>query len=160
LTFGASLVHPVFAGARGFWDGYYSTLWLDGQLSGRGAFEFRPPWNYAAMLSGAWLALLPTAGILIGLARAARRPVESLDDGRLLCAAGLLVYAGALLVNCLLVPAYAQCKATHTLGAMPFYVVTGASGLDALCRWRPARIVVLAGMALWAAAAYRAYLVP
>jgi hypothetical protein len=34
LSFGQSLSYPVYAGVKGFWDGVYSTLWLDGFNSG------------------------------------------------------------------------------------------------------------------------------
>ncbi len=67
LSFGQSLSYPVYAGVKGFWDGIYSTLWLDGFNSGLMSFRYRPPWNENFMAAGALLALLPSFIILSGL---------------------------------------------------------------------------------------------
>ena len=111
--FGTALIWPWNAATRGFWDGYYSTLWADGNLGSIVAFADIPPWNYAPMWASHWVALLPSALVLIGFAAALRPPP---NRGAQLLQAGAIAFAVqifAALVLFVSVPIYSQVKATQ-----------------------------------------------
>jgi len=159
ITFGEALTYPVYSAVNGFWDAIFSTFWLDGFLSSRVRYDWRPPWNYDLMLSGAWLALLPSAGILLGVLMVLRRPGRAMAHGQLFAVCCLGVYLAALLYLYLAVPIYTTAKATYTVGLTPCYAVLAATGLDILMRRPFLRALVYACVACWAVAAYLAYLV-
>lgn len=152
--FGVSLSRPVMAGLHSFGDSFYSTLWLDGQLSSAIDFAARPPWRYDAMLACAPLALLPSFLLLIGMLYALRR-----GDARLrLFAAALAVYGLALLQQYFALPIYSTGKASYTLGLLPVYAVLVLQGLQAIAaerRWL--RDLLLAYLCAFAGQAYVGY---
>jgi len=158
-TFGEALVHPVCASSSSFWDGVYSTLWLDGHLSSIIVHDYIPPWNYGFMLAGAWLALPLTAALVVGIAAALLRPARSARNGLLFCAGTLGLYFAAMLYAFLTVPMYCVVKASYTLGLVPCYAVLIAAGYERLARWRLPRALLCAAVACWAVAVYLAYFV-
>ncbi len=134
LRFGQSLVHPWFSGFSGFPDGVYSTLWGDGLFGGSGDFLLRPPWNYDFMAISCWLALLPAAGIVIGVAMGVflfiRWPAP---EWFLLLGLGFL--AGLAVVHLTTtVPYCSVVKAFYGFPALAPLCVFGALGLDFLFR--------------------------
>lgn len=157
--FGESLRYPVYAGVTGFWDALYSTLWMDGQLSGIASYAKAPPWNYGYMLACAWLSLLPTAAVLLGIARAVRHPASAQGDGTLFAASCLVIYIAAIGFLFLTVPIYSIVKGSYTMGLIPCYAVLCASGFDVLTRRRWMKIPAGGIMACWAFSAYAAYVV-
>lgn len=154
-----ALGHPVLAGFGGYWDGLYTTLWADGQLSGS-AFQFlqQPFWDYGFMAAGALLALPMTAAAVGGAARA----FWSRRDGAAalrLCVVAVAAYAAAILYVYLRVPYYSVVKASYALGALPCLAVLIAAGLEPLLRrGRPWRSLCWGVVACWAAASFLAYL--
>ena len=159
ITFGEALIYPVYSAINGFWDAIFSTFWLDGFLSSRVRYEWRPPWNYDLMLSGVWLGLLPSAGILLGILMALRWPGRAVARGQIFAVCCLGVYLIALLYIYLAVPIYTAAKATYTIGLTPCYAILAATGLDILMRGPLLRALIYAGLACWAVAAYLAYFV-
>ncbi len=159
LSFGASLLHPIYAAIYGFWNSIYSTLWLDGSISSITMYSYRPPWNYNFMISGSLLALLPTAGILIGMIEIFSRPLKALKEGKLFCAYCVCVYFAALLYLYISLPIYSTAKATYTLGLLPCYAVICVSGLNVLTRNIISRGLVNAVLSCWAVSAYLSYFV-
>ena len=157
-AFGESLTYPVFSGFKGFWDSIYSSFWMDGYLSSSG-YSTRPPWNYGLMFSGAWLALVPTAGIITGFVSAIVRPVESLKRGELFAAAFVALYFAALMYLYIDVPIYSTAKACYTIGLTPLFGAFGAMGLGLLMRGALLRAAVFGAVASWAVFAYLAYFV-
>lgn len=157
-AFGESLTYPVFSGFKGLWDSVYSSFWMDGYLSSNG-FKTRPPWNYNLMFSGAWLALIPTLGILAGFVVAVVRPVKSLERGEVFAAAFIAVYFTALLYLYIDVPIYSTAKACYTIGLTPLYGALGATGLGLLMHGPFLRAVVFGAVSSWAVFAYLAYFV-
>ena len=157
--FGSSLTSPIYAAINGFWDSIYSTLWLDGYLSSMFLYDFRPPWNYDFMLSGAWLALFPTIGILIGFLLPIFYPARALKPIEVFSALCIVVYFGALLYLFLKLPIYSCAKATYTLGLIPCYAVLGSTGLNVLMRHSILRAFIFGGIACWAIFAYLAYFI-
>ena len=159
LSFGQSLVAPIYSAVQGFWDSIYSTLWLDGGLSGTGVYKFRPPWHYNFMLSGALLSLVPTAGIILGILTTLSRPFRRAYRAQLISVFCIGIYFAALLYMYLTVPVYSTAKATYTLGLIPCYAVLSVTGLDLVSRNRLARAAVNGCLACWAVAAYCSYFV-
>jgi dolichyl-phosphate-mannose-protein mannosyltransferase len=149
FRFGSGLTRPFDAASHGFWDNYYSTLWADGAMGSKIEFDLIPPWNYGPMLASVWLAIVPSALIAIGFARAmvARRDhrEELIQIGALalatLVAAALLLYVR--------LPVYSQGKATYLLGLTPIFGLLAASGCGEIRNDR-ARIAAMAGLAGWA----------
>ena len=154
--FGESLVYPGFS-IGSFWDSFYSTMWMDGFFSGvpDPALNY---WNHDLMLSGPWLAILPSLGIVIGIA-ASLKYREAANAGLLLLALCVALYFGALIDFYLKVPFYSAAKATYTSGITVCYALLGALGLGALSRWLWVRAVVNGWISSWAVYAYGAYFI-
>jgi len=156
-SFGQALTRPIYSALYGFWDGIYSTLWLDGFLSSQvDAISF-PPWNLDPMLSSVWLSLLPTAALLLGAGAIAIRPVRAARSGELLALVCLGTYLLAAAYLTLRIPSFSTIKATYTMGVLPCYAIVAAAGFRPLVARAPGRAIVNAGMVCWALAAYAAY---
>jgi hypothetical protein len=158
ISFGRSLTHPLFSALNGFWDSIYSTFWLDGLNSSVVSYKINPPWNYDFMLSSALLALLPSAGIILGLIMSLRRPWAA-HPGQVFAVYCIAVYFAALLYLYVTVPIYSTAKATYTIGLVPCYAVICVTGLDYLTRTRYLRAAIYALLACWAVAVYSSYFV-
>jgi hypothetical protein len=158
-SFGESLRHPVYSGAVGFWDSLYSTLWLDGFLSGMAIFRVRPPWNDDFMLAGASLGLIPTALLLLGLGAPLRERLKGSRAALLFASGCLAIYLAAILDVWVRLPVYSAAKASYTLGLAPCYGLLIAAGAEAFLRGRLARSLTAAMVSCWAVAAFLAYFV-
>ncbi len=157
LAFGESLRHPIYAGLSGFWDALYSTFWLDGFLTGMTDFSTRPPWDFWAMNSLAWLSLLPMLALCLGAARAVN---GARTDPRLRFAAVCVIaYLLASAWIFLRVGNYSAVKASYLCGLAPAFGVLAAAGFERLARPRPARPIVWACLACWAVSSYAAFFV-
>jgi hypothetical protein len=98
LTFGAALSYPVYSAVHGFWDGFYSTLWLDGYVGSTVEFGLWPLWNFDYLLASAWLSLLPTAALALGVAAILARPLHSARSGELFALLWLATMVLAMLL--------------------------------------------------------------
>jgi hypothetical protein len=166
LRFGEALAYPIYAAGVGLWDGIYSTLWLDGQLSGIAVKRMMPPWNESFLLAGAWLAILPTAAILLGAVRAVRSPTASeggerarVRDAERFSVACIACYVGAIVYLNVSAPMYCVAKASYLAATTPCLAVLAASGFDRFTRDRRLRPAVCGGFACWTVGAYAAYFV-
>jgi tetratricopeptide (TPR) repeat protein len=134
FRFGKALIAPFFSGFNGFADGMYSTLWGDGLCGGVPDLTYRPPWNYALMVPGYLLALVPTLLLFMGAATTAWRFVKNPSTDRFL----LLGLSGTLIVGLILmtlkVASYAQVKAFYGLCALPAICFFVATGFDVITR--------------------------
>ena len=157
LTFGWSLFWPIHAGFHSIWDGFYSTLWFDGNLSGMGSA--RPPWNFSWMLAAAWPALILTIAAAAGALRSFRTSDTALRRSLCLGSSVLILYLVAFAYLCLRVPVYSQAKASYTLGLTPFYALLCVAGLDLLPKHWAVRSAVWAFVLCWSVLAYGAYFV-
>jgi hypothetical protein len=151
---GTAFTHPIYAQTAGFWNGLWTTLWLDGSLSGNSIAAQRPPWNYGFILSCTLLALVPSALMVWGTLRRRREPAVLLS---LTCLAIFMIAIAHLYLGAN--PAYCALKATYMLGLAPCFAILGASGLDALPRSSALRALTHGGLACWLASAYLGYLV-
>ncbi len=158
LTFGVSLGRPVFAAFHGFWDGLYSSFWLDGHLSLNVIDERLNLWNFDWMLALAPLSAPLCGMVLWGGIVAAR---SSSGDSRravwfLLACAGSL-FAGLLFLY-LRVPNFSTVKGTYLVGLLPVYAVVLSHGLASVSRGRRSRAVAAGFVAAWCLTAYVAFL--
>ena len=156
--FGPGVDAPLFSGLAGVWDGLYSTLWGDALAGGVDSLPFRPPWSYELMAVGTVLALLPTAGILVGVVATAVRFVRRPEAAPGLLLLLALATGAAVLGMTLVVPSYAQAKAFYGLAALVPLCAFGAVGLDLLSggsAWR--RVVVSTLLGTWAAVSLATY---
>jgi hypothetical protein len=159
LSFGQSLSHPVYAGVKDFWDGIYSTLWLDGFNSGLISFKYRPPWNENFMAAGALLALLPTIFILTSVVVTGRNNTAFYRNAAILSIGTIALFFAAMMDIYIRNPYYCFTKASYTLGLLPCYAVLAAAGAEPFLRNRIVRSVSIAVFACWGLAAYAAYFV-
>jgi len=150
VRFGQALFHPFYASLAGFWDGLYSTFWLDGYTGAVHTYDARPPWNYTSMLSLAWLSL-PLGGITLLSLRSLRSPIVWFSW---CCVASYLL---AMLALHLMTPHYSQVKASYMLALAPCFCVLLAAGLEQCsARWQR---YLLFWLAIWALASYAAFFV-
>ena len=159
VSFSEALSRPINAAIHGFWDGLYSTIWLDGHLSSVGDYDTRPPWNYAPMLAAPWLAVVPTLAILAGVAACVYHPERATRQCLVLSAMCVAVYISAMLYLFLHVASFSTVKATYSWGILPCYAVLAGAGLTSLSRYRLLRALVIAAVICYAVFAYAAYFV-
>jgi hypothetical protein len=159
LSFGAALSYPVYSAVHGFWDGFYSTLWLDGYMGSTVDFDASPVWNVDFLLSSAWLSLLPSAALLVGAGAILVAPVRSARSGELFAVLWLATILASMLALALRIASFSTIKASYTLAALTCYAMIGARGFEVLLRGRVARALVFGGMACWSLAIFAAYFV-
>lgn len=162
-AFGTALVLPFLSVVHGFWDGFYATLWADGNVGSITDFPNIPPWNYAPMLASVWVAILPSALIATGIVRAlagsdAGRGGASRDAIQIGVVA-LAAQIAALLVVFAQVPIYSQVKATYALALTPIFGLLAASGVEGVSRSQLARVATIAGLGGWSALVICSYFV-
>ncbi|MCK9419640.1 MAG: hypothetical protein M0R70_09705 [Nitrospirae bacterium] len=159
FVFGRSLSAPIYSAVHGFWDSLYSTLWLDGGLSGIGVYIYRPPWNYNFMISGSLISLVPTAGILAGILTTLAKPSDRAYRAQLFSVLCMGIYVAALLYMYVTVPIWSTAKATYTLGLIPCYAILCVTGLEILSRNKLLRAAINGCLVCWAVSAYCSYFV-
>jgi hypothetical protein len=158
LSFGQSLIYPVYSGACSFWDAIYSTLWLDGFNSGIVNFKDRPPWNLNFMAAGALLSLIPTFFILSSIWAGLIKQNQS-RNAVIFSIVTILLFIAALIDLFVQLPTYSTAKSTYTLGLLPCYAILAAAGAEPFVRKKIIRSVAMASFSCWAFAAYAAYFV-
>jgi Flp pilus assembly protein TadD len=153
--FGQSLISPLFSEIHSFADGFYSTLWGDGLISGAARLEFRPPWNYDLMNSGYLLSLgtsfLLIAGFALALANFIRRPTPEW----LMIIGSVLLFSTGILLMSLIVPA--QIKAFYGFPALVPFSALVAAGWNWLGqKHRVMRTVLWVFLLVWTMTVYTA----
>jgi hypothetical protein len=166
LTFGHVFTGPVYSGTRSVWDALYSTLWSDGFMNGYSEFKDRPPFHFRLMSCGLWLGAVPTALMLLAVARLlvgrrrqtdqhVRSPVDPTFVG--FAATTVTCFLVAILYVYLTLPTYSCAKASYILGATPCLALLVAAGFEELGRYRPLQIVTRGLLCCWAVIAYLTY---
>ena len=157
-VFGVAVIRPAYAGFRGVWDGFYSTLFADGLAGGAGAFNVRPPWAFDLLTISAAAGMVILVVLGVGALTVVRRTLREADSAWLLALLTASVTLFAMLAMTLVVPSYAQAKAIYGLVALVPLAAIAAAGADALAgfsRWR--RAAVIAAITAWASLAYAGY---
>jgi hypothetical protein len=158
LRFGDSLTRPIFSAWNGCPDALYSTLWGDGLIGGMASASDAPPWRYELMSVGYWLALVPSAAVLLGLGAALVRTAREPRAEWLLMLGVALATAFALISLSLRLPFYAQCKAFYGLSALVPFAAFGGLGLDLVAtRLGRARAALWVVVGVWALCCYATY---
>jgi hypothetical protein len=158
-AFGTSFWHPVYSGTRGVWDSLYSSMWLDGAVSGTVTTPSSIPWNLSWMEAGAWLAVVPMGLMLAGLISIWRKDMLRSRRAMLFAIGAILIYLAAILDLYVRLPIYSTAKATYMVGLLPCFAVLAAAGAAPFLRYRLLRAVLLSSLTCWAVAAYVAYFV-
>lgn len=156
-AFGTSFWHPVYAGTRGLWDSLYSSMWLDGSVSGTVATPDSVPWNLPWMEAGAWLAVVPMALMAVGVLFVGRRDLGRSRSALAFAIAAIVIYLAAIVDLYIRLPIYTTAKATYMVGLVPCFAVLAAAGAIPFLRWRLTRAVLFSALVCWAVAAYVAY---
>ncbi len=160
LSFGESVVRPVYSSFAGFWDGLYSTLWSDAYLSSAAFRSGAPPWNYELMISMALLSvpmtLLIVTGVLVTVRGLLTRHIHAASVFSSSC---LGVYLAALLYVFLTVPQFSAVKSSYALGLMPCFVALIGLGLSVVPQNPASRAIVGGYLCCWAVSGYLSYFV-
>jgi tetratricopeptide (TPR) repeat protein len=153
LRFGHVLRDPWQASFTSFADGFYSTLWGDGNYGFERLAE-RAPWNYDQMALGYWLAVPLSfallAGTVLAVAGFVRNPRP--EWAMLLCLGFLSMFA--LVFYSLNAPFQCMVKAFHVMGALVPFCAFGALGLEAFSRKRAGRAACCLWFGIWAINTY------
>jgi Dolichyl-phosphate-mannose-protein mannosyltransferase len=155
-SFGRSFVQPVYSGCWSLWDSLYSSLWLDGFVSGTATIPQGVPWNLNLMEAGAWLGLLPAGLMLCGLAAGWRMAPRA---AWAFAVAAIAIYLAAVADLYVRLPIYSTAKATYMLGLLPCFALLAAAGAGPFLRFRLSRAILFAALSTWAVAAYAAYFI-
>jgi uncharacterized membrane protein (GlpM family) len=156
-SFGISLSRPIYGNLWSLWDTLYSSLWLDGTVSGLTIGPEAFPWNVNWMLTGAWLGLVPTALLIASPVACLRRELRPSRDALLFALAAVTIYLAAILDLYIGLPVLSTAKATYLAGLLPCFGLLAAAGAAPLLRYRPLRAAVYSAVACWAVSAYVAY---
>jgi hypothetical protein len=156
ISFGHSLFHPIHAGIYSLADGFFVSLWMDGNLSGLDDI-MEIPWHTSLLLAAAWPALLLSAAVVAGMLRGIWCRDSRLRQSLQLAAGSLLLFLIAFVLLWFEVPAYSQAKASYTLGLTPAYAVLCVAGLDLLPSNRVIRSAVTAFVLCWCVLIYSTY---
>jgi hypothetical protein len=159
LSFGEALLFPIHSSLLGFWDGLYSTFWLDGYISAIAHNPSAAPWNYDFMLSMALLSIPMTVALFVGILAAFRAPYSEPQQVKLFAVCCVGLYLVALIYLFITVPHYSAVKGTYTLGLIPCYAVLIASGFNVVIRNRISRAIVAGYLCSWCVFGYVAYFV-
>jgi hypothetical protein len=149
VQFGEALRYPIYSSVQGFWDGYYSTLWLDGYNSSTIVFDWFQLWNYDLMLTTAWLALVPACGLVAGIAVTVYRVASPEAVARLFCLACLAIYFAAMVQITIRISGFSTVKASYSLGLLSCYAVLIVAGLAPLLRYRLSGAILWGAMITW-----------
>lgn len=166
LRFGQTFQYPVYSAVASFWDGLYSAIWMDSNLSGMANVKAAPPWNQTPMLAGAYFGILPTALIAGGtltslwiLFTRKKDDFAAKDWAALLCTVTLAIFGAAIIYHALTVPFYSSTKPTYALGATPGMAVLAALGMTYLPRRLHIQQIALVGLGCWGITVYCSFLV-
>jgi tetratricopeptide (TPR) repeat protein len=158
LGFGQSLTAPLFSGFHSFADGFYSTLWGDGLISGSARLAFRPPWNYDLMNAEQLLALGLTFFLAVGFAATLARSGHRTRPEWLAVCGMTVLYGLGILYMSLHIPAPSEVKAFFAFPALVPFSALVAAGWDWAGRKYPVlRTGLWMFLALWAITAYASF---
>jgi len=156
LSFGQSLVYPVYSGVASFWDAVYSTFWLDGFNSGISDFV---PWNIHWMIAGALLALIPSAFMLTSLIRVSLKKELAYRNAVVFSLGIILLFVAAMMDRFLNCSFYSAARSIYLLGIVPCVAILVAVGMKPFLHNRVVRSLTWALFSCWAFASWSAYIV-
>ena len=162
LHFGLALVNPIDSAVYSFWDGFYSTVWLDGWA------QPGKNWNPALLMMSAWLALIPTALLSVGLVQPL---VNLIRDPNTRCTTADLVYLFtttciglyvlAIVYMHLTTSMYSTLKGSYLYAVLPCLTYTIVRAIEWIENRSGPRMqtVLYATLACWMASVYGSFFV-
>ena len=157
LGFGHALVRPVYAAAYGFWDGLYSSLWLDGYLGSATSKPAGPFWRPDLLAAAAMLAVPLVVLVAWGMVRAMRPGTDPAPSAlRFLLTCGI-IYLSAMIALYISSPIYAAVKATYALALVPALGAVAAYGAESLLKRPILKTLFIAYLFCWVGAVYCTY---
>lgn len=159
LRFGACLAKPIYSAVFGVWDALYSTMWCDGYLSAIIRYDYRPPWNYNALISLSPLSLPLAIAILCSSVVAILTPKRTMASGLLMVGLSIFVYLVGFLYNYLAVPIYSAGKASYMLGVLPSFATMAGWGLTRITKNSLAKAIIYSYIASWALVSFLAFFI-
>lgn len=158
-NFGASFTQPFYSAYAGAPDAFYSTLWGDGLWSGA-LRRNRPPWNYNLMLVGYWLALLPTAMIVVGFCDTTRRCTRRTDARSVMLLLLPTIAIAAVAYQYVRHPYYGSAKAIYAVPALLALCAFAGRGFELLAGRSIIRQRSLGvGFGVWALTAFFSFVI-
>lgn len=156
--FGQVLVRPIYASAYGFWNGLYSTLWLDGFVGSLPPGPVQIPFWSGDLLVGAALLALPLATFLVlGILRTPWGDASPEENGLVFLAICAGFYLAAMLLMFLRVPFYGAVKATYGLALAPTFGVFAARGAAGLLEMENLRLLIWVYLFCWTGVVWLTY---
>lgn len=159
LRFGACLAKPIYSAVFGVWDALYSTMWCDGYLSAIIRYDYRPPWNYNALISLSPLSLPLAIAIFCSSVAVIFTPKRTMASGLLIVGLSIFVYLVGFLYNYLAVPIYSAGKASYMLGVLPCFATMGGWGLTRITKNSLAKAIIYSYIASWALVSFLAFFI-
>lgn len=159
FSFGRSFQQPVFASFNSLLDGFYSTFWSDGYLSGNMSVWAKPPWNYSCLAAETGLSVVPASLMACGIAVAFWRSGKRDSWPFTLLMVSICVFLAALVHLHLSLPIYSTAKASYSMGLTPAYGAMAALGAEKVIWTRYRGRVVAAALIVWAVLSYASFFV-
>ena len=157
LRFGDALTRPIWSVFSGFWDGLYSTTWLDGTLSSETLVRTAPPWNFDFMVALAPMALPLTLAFFAGIVLIPATRERSTRIGLALLAAVWLCFLSAIAYVFLSLPIYSTVKGTYALSLVPAVGLLTARGFDWIASHRLGTVLLAGYLASWSLCVFSAF---
>jgi hypothetical protein len=152
--FGHVFSDPVHHMMSSLWDALYATCWSTGIPSGY------LPWNFPLASCSAWIAIIPSAACVLGIAKSLIGPTPSNSQPPLrLASFTLACFIAATVYFYLKLPIYCCAKASYMLGSAPCLGLLAAAGFDRMLSRRWPRTIIGGIIACWATAGYVTYFV-
>ncbi len=159
FAFGQSLQQPIFASFNGLPDGFYSTFWSDGYLSGNTSFWAKPPWNYTPLAAATGLSVFPASLIICGIALSFWRSGKSERWPFTFLLVSICAFLAALFHLHASLPIYSTAKASYTMGLTPAYAAMAALGAELIVKRHYLGPVLIALLITWAVVSYVSFFV-
>jgi hypothetical protein len=148
FEFGHVFTRPIYNGMASVWDSLYGTLWGNGIPVGP------VPWNTTTMLCGLWLALVPSAAILLGMGRSVLSPCAGCSAVLRISTLAVGCFIAAIVYIYLTLPIYSCAKASYMLATAPCLGILAAAGLEKPMQIRWLRALLGGVIVCWAGMAY------
>lgn len=159
MTFGYSLIYPVYSGVIGLWDSLYSTLWMDGFLSGACSISSRPHWNYNFLFVTIWLSLVLTISGILSFVLNIQKIWSENNELLIFCIMCLSIYCTAISYLYLNVPIYSTAKSSYMLGLTGCIAVLCTDGLRYFMVTKILGLIIYLFVGCWAFYSYIGYFI-
>ena len=159
FSFGNSLFYPIYSSIYSFTDGFYSTFWLDGNLSGTFSGPMLTLWNINFMIAGAWLSIIPTMLIVLGIFHSLYKVNIKDEKYNYTAMMFVAIYIAAIFYLFLLLPIYATVKASYACAIIPCFAILLVNGIKVFDKLYFVKILLWGILVCWAINNYLSFFV-